>query len=173
MKPALKKHSKKHSKKRGGSDILSVLKSTDKNYNKALNDIKKEFDPIVKITDIKRELQYKTGVQLLKPQTHIGQRKLFLTELQFLTKLLTTNVKYCIYAGASPSNKTHYLSTLFPEIKFILIDPNKFDIKLPDFNSHRSIAHDDIIHLYYDYKTKSNVYKSNKKENHNVYSSYQ
>lgn len=99
---------------------------------------------------------------LLKPQVHIGQRKLFLTELQFLSK--NKNNPYCIYAGSAPSNKTHYLSTLF-DIKLILIDPNKFDIRLNNLTSHRKIKHNDIIHLYYNYPTQSNKYNINKSIN--------
>ena len=138
-----------------------------KKYLKYLcEDIKKEFKPFETIGDISSELKYQHGAKLIKPQVHIGQRKLFLTELQFLTQVLPTKKEpyYCIYAGSSPSNKTHYLSQLFPQIKFILIDPNKFDIKLPNMTNHRQQKHNDIIHLYYDYPTKSNIYKLNKKE---------
>lgn len=83
-----------------------------------------------------------------------------MSELQFLTKYNSNN---CLYAGSAPGNKTHLLSKLFPNIKFILIDPNKFDIKLENNNSHRYTKHTDIVHLYYDYPTKSNIYNNNKK----------
>ena len=100
--------------------------------------------PVVKFDEIKHSLPYKTGTMLLKPQVHIGQRKLFLSKLQFL---INVDTKYCIYAGAAPDNKTHYLSQLFPDVKFILIDPNKFDIKLPNMTSHPRKKHKDIVHL--------------------------
>ena len=140
-----------------------------KDYIKYLcEDINKEFEPIETFDDIPRQLPYQNGAKLIKPQVHIGQRKLFLTELQFLTKMsaeFEKKIIYCIYAGAAPSNKTHYLSQLFPHIKFILIDPNKFDIKLPNLKSHRSEPHNDIIHLYYDYPTQSNIYKKGENDN--------
>lgn len=164
--------------KDGGGKPANKLKtlineySNDYKYQKdyikyVCEDITKEFDPIETIDDIPRQLNYQNGAKLIKPQVHIGQRKLFLTELQFLTKMSSEFVKkitYCIYAGAAPSNKTHYLSQLFPHIKFILVDPNKFDIKLPNLKSHRSEHHNDIIHLYHGYPTQSNIYKNNKKE---------
>lgn len=58
---------------------------------------------------------------------HWGQRKLLLSEILFLTRWghLSNMV---VYAGAAPGNHLHYLSELFPEHKFILIDPNPFQI---------------------------------------------
>ena len=65
-------------------------------------------------------------------------------------------IKYCIYAGSAPGNKTHYLSLLFPSIKFILIDPNKFNLTLPNGKYHRTEPHPDIVHLKSGYTTNSN-----------------
>jgi len=148
--------------------ISTVLKDrtidnrmTDDYYNFLIQDIKKSYNPIITLDDIPRRLTYIDNCQYIKPQVHIGQRKLFLSELQFLSK--NTTIKYCIYAGSAPGHKTHYLSSLFPHIKFILIDPNRFDIKLDDLSSHRRKVHPDIIHMYYGYKTDSNKYKMNKK----------
>lgn len=128
----------------------------------ALSDFSQRWAPIVTVDDLKHSLPYQNNAQLLKPQHHNGQRKLFLTEVQFLNQ---TSVKYCIYAGASPGNKTHYLSELFPNIKFILVDPNRFDIMLqPEMVSHRKKKHDDIIHLTHGYPTQSNVASVDKKD---------
>jgi len=137
-------------------------------------DIKKKFPPIETFDQIPRSLPYQCDSNLIKPQLHNGQRKLFLTELQFLTH---NKSKYCIYAGASPGNKTYYLSTLFPDVKFILIDPNKFDIILPNLTSHRKEKHDDIIHLTHEFPTNSHVYNKPvktwinfiKKSNYKIY----
>ena len=99
---------------------------------------------------------------------HIGQRKLLLNEVQLLTNY--SNIKYCIYAGSAPGHKTHFLSQLFPDVKFILIDPNIFNLVIADIpnNSkitHRHLPHKDIIHIYHEYPTKSNIYLNNKKMN--------
>lgn len=61
---------------------------------------------------------------------HIGQRKLFMSELWALTQMLTshTEVGLVIYAGSAPSMKLWYLMQLFPNVKFLLVDPNEFAI---------------------------------------------
>lgn len=60
---------------------------------------------------------------------HIGQRKLFLSELQYLTGVVDPSKNYLVvYAGAAPSNHTALLFKYFNNVKFILVDPNKFDI---------------------------------------------
>lgn len=125
-----------------------------------LKSIITKYKPIIRFNDIKQKLRYHSDNKIFKPTIHIGQRKLFLSELQFLTEYGNNN---CLYAGSAPGNKTYLLSRLFPNIKFILIDPNKFDIKIENNKSHRSIKHQDIIHLYYEYPTNSNIYNDNKK----------
>ena len=65
---------------------------------------------------------------------HWGQRKLLLTEIEFLTMYFEkkTNDKptYVIYAGAAPGNHILYLSKLFPTVHFELYDPRNFSEKL-------------------------------------------
>ena len=147
------------------ADLIKCIHQIANNYvdlniftNLFLNAIKIRIDPVVVLNDIKYILPYQEKSKLLKFGWHNGQRKLFLTELQFLTHV-DKKTKYCIYAGSSPGNKTHYLSTLFPHIKFILVDPNEFSLILPDKRSHRLVAHDDIVHL------KNGYPKSNFKAN--------
>lgn len=90
--------------------------------------------PIVTLDDIPRSLPYTPDAKIFKPTAHIGQRKLFLTELQFLTDELRPEHQtrdsnpIVVYAGAAPSNHTGYLASLFPHVKFLLVDPNPFDI---------------------------------------------
>lgn len=64
---------------------------------------------------------------------HWGQRKLLLTEVDFLTQFKKDNPKQnnytFIYAGGAPGIHTPYLSDLFPEFNFILIDPSPFNIE--------------------------------------------
>ena len=106
-----------------------------------------------KVSQIPYALPYKDTATICKVDRHIGQRKLLLSEVQFLNK---STSKYVLYAGSAPGNKTHLLSVLFPEKKFILIDPNKFDLMVND-RSHRLAPHPDIVHLVSGYPTKSNV----------------
>ena len=62
---------------------------------------------------------------------HWGQRKLLMSEIEFL--LLHGNNPgkntIVIYAGGAPGDHTPFLSKLFPHIMFILIDPSPFNIK--------------------------------------------
>lgn len=89
----------------------------------------KDTPPVVTMDDIKYQLPYQGATRVFKTSTHIGQRKLFDTELQFFTNHLHADKKItCIYAGAAPSNHTGYLSWLFPNVKFILVDPNPFEV---------------------------------------------
>lgn len=63
------------------------------------------------------------------PVVHWGQLKLFLSELEFLTKCTVEAVGRPItfvYAGAAPGDHQSILAELFPEITFELYDPNDF-----------------------------------------------
>lgn len=73
------------------------------------------------------EMKYEDTSKLLKMSLHLGQLKLFLSEIQFLTYCLEDENRpaYCVYAGSSPSHKGFYFSELFPNVKFILIDPHE------------------------------------------------
>jgi hypothetical protein len=65
---------------------------------------------------------------------HFGQRKLFLSEVEFLTLCCNsfdenTQNPLVIYAGAAPGTHISLLSKMFPFIKFVLIDPAFFIVK--------------------------------------------
>jgi len=65
---------------------------------------------------------------------HWGQRKLFLSELEFLT-IYETSLKKAggslvVYIGAAAGIHIVYLCKLFPDIKWHLYDPSPFDKKL-------------------------------------------
>lgn len=65
----------------------------------------------------------------LKTVIHWGQRKLLLSEIEFLTKFGVSG-STVVYAGAAPGTHIHYLIELFPELKFVLVDPAPFSSKL-------------------------------------------
>lgn len=65
----------------------------------------------------------------LKTVVHWGQRKLLLSEIEFLTKH-GADCARIIYAGAAPGVHVPFLSSLFPHLKFILVDPGDFCKKL-------------------------------------------
>ncbi|CAF1077214.1 unnamed protein product [Rotaria sordida] len=55
-----------------------------------------------------------------------GQRKLLLSEIEFLTSYATDDNSLVVYAGAAPGAHLDYLSSLFPELEFVLIDIKPF-----------------------------------------------
>src|SRR5690606_4929774 len=65
------------------------------------------------------------------PSLHIGQRKLFISELQFLTRYIG-QADIVLYAGAAPGDHIGFLASLFPELVFILVDPNPYRIYVED-----------------------------------------
>ncbi len=100
-----------------------------------------EFSPILS-ADIPR-LPYKRRRNELKLSLHWGQLKLMLTEIEFLTiahalraSLEDTREIYFVYAGSAPGHHIGYLHKLFPDVHFVLYDPNKFVVRE---NSHIQI----------------------------------
>ena len=60
---------------------------------------------------------------------HHGQRKLFIAELDLLTRAVNQHgCKYFVYAGSAPGIHIGRFLELFPTLTFILIDPNEFTI---------------------------------------------
>lgn len=77
--------------------------------------------------------KYFRRVNCIKTTIHWGQRKLLLSEIEFLTKYVKPGKSYnIVYAGAAPGIHTGMLTELFPRNKFILIDPEKFRVKSSD-----------------------------------------
>ena len=78
--------------------------------------------------EFQKELPYQSTKNMMKLNlAKLGQIKLFLCELQFLTTVRSkypSGSAYIIYAGSAPGNKALYLSELFPDLTFILVDPN-------------------------------------------------
>jgi cap2 methyltransferase len=73
----------------------------------------------------------KSTIKKLNPKEintteHWRQRKLLLSEIEFLTNSIKDENYLIIYAGAAPGTHLNYLSSLFPQVKFILIDRNEF-----------------------------------------------
>lgn len=86
--------------------------------------------PLMNFDDIIEELTYQESDLLYRPSLHIGQRKLFLTEMRFFVEHIPKDEQAVIvYAGAAPSNHTGLLSSFFPNLTFILVDPARFAVK--------------------------------------------
>jgi hypothetical protein len=90
---------------------------------------------------------------------HIGQRKLFLSEIQHLSAKLATKDESAIvvYAGSAPTNKAWMEHLMFPNVKFLLVDPNMFNIYIQTYrDSHYLHAADSDIVYYGNSRTNYN-----------------
>lgn len=88
--------------------------------------------------------QYYQRKNELRSTNHWGQRKLFLSELEFLT-LYGHESQTVVYAGAAPGVHMAYLARLFPRHEFHLYDP-------ADFSLEKSVGQDgnelERLHVY-------------------------
>ena len=94
---------------------------------------------------------------------HIGQRKLGMCEIQHLTANLDNKDEHAIviYAGAAPTNKAWMEHLMFPNVKFLLVDPNMFNIYLTTYrDSHYLHASDSNNQVVYYGNSKTNYNSS-------------
>jgi hypothetical protein len=123
--------------------ITSIKGGMENNKNNknalTLKDVK------IKFSNLEDSVKYEPNVSpkfTNWPVIHIGQRKLFLNELQFLTHNV---VDVVIYAGSSPSMHIWKLHLLFPNVVFILVDPNECcimkDKKLTHYESPEGVMY--------------------------------
>ena len=79
-------------------------------------------------------LKYKLrGEDYIRTVIHYGQRKLLMSEIEFFNLYTKPNVEQIVvYSGAASGTHITLLSELFPNIKFYLYDPAKFNEKLYD-----------------------------------------
>jgi len=91
-----------------------------------LPESKEEFCRIMKPNSLSEKYRRRSGE--LKSVIHWGQRKLLMHEIEFLTKYSYPGC-LVVYAGAAPGTHIRYLSYLFPDVNFVLIDPCDFNIR--------------------------------------------
>jgi Poly A polymerase regulatory subunit len=106
------------------------------------------------LADIRHKLPYLVS-KLPKMTTHVGQLKLFLTELEFLTDILggrpegINAAAVVTYAGSAPSMHLPFLLELFPNVCFILVDPNEHLLFWADDTKSRqsikTVSHYELI----------------------------
>eukprot|EP00667_Euglena_gracilis_P012507 EG_transcript_12853 len=71
-------------------------------------------------------LQYRRRKGEVKTTLHWGQRKLLMSEIEFLT-LYAAPGDTVVYAGAAPGSHVQFLAEqMFPTLKFVLVDPADF-----------------------------------------------
>lgn len=86
--------------------------------------------PVYKYDDL-GVLPYTNDTGLKRINCHAGQRKLLLTEIEFLT-CCAGDSGVIIYAGSAPCEKLPVLLNMFPGKKFLCVDPNYHTFHAPD-----------------------------------------
>lgn len=79
------------------------------------------------LKDSDPQLPYRRRKDEKKTVIHWGQRKLLLSEIEFLNEYSSAGDNI-IYVGAAPGTHIPFLSSLFPELTFLLFDPAEFSI---------------------------------------------
>jgi hypothetical protein len=89
-----------------------------------------KIKPFETFDDINFQIPYYSDKNMLKYTIHRGQCKLFLNEMQFLTKYLKNNTDegVVIYPGGCPAHHLWYMLQFFPKLKFISIDPQACEL---------------------------------------------
>lgn len=79
-----------------------------------------------------------TDEEQLRLGMHRGQIKLAIAELHFLAEHLeqADEPAVVVYVGAAPTCKAMLHVLLFPNVKFLMIDPANFDIRVTEKNNH-------------------------------------
>jgi len=86
------------------------------------------------LTQMCGALPYHPRANQFKSVIHWGQRKLLMSEIEFLTichqeHYTCTLPTTVVYAGAAPGTHIPVLATLFPNINFVLVDPAPFSFQ--------------------------------------------
>jgi hypothetical protein len=74
-------------------------------------------------------LPYRSGAYSFRVADHKGQRKLLMSEVDFLTRNVGKDSITVVYPGSAPGEHIPLLATLFPKIEFHLYDPAPFRIR--------------------------------------------
>jgi hypothetical protein len=141
------------------------------NYKKYLQEVIEGTKTIKYFDEIPHSLPYEVLNDSATFSIHIGQLKLFLTEVEFLTEKLSKHDEEVImvYAGSAPCMHASFLSNMFPKLKIVCVDPNEHIIYYPN---HKSSYDFPLLKSTVYFKaTLKNMYKS-KYRNIQMYDSH-
>lgn len=116
-------------------EIKNILTGKKMVYLSHTDEKAKWYDKVNRLLDLQKQVGYHRRQNTFKRVLHWGQLKLFLSEVEFLNKVLSDKKRdlsrkvVMVYAGAAPGHHIAYLHSLFPEVEFQLYDPNKFVVK--------------------------------------------
>jgi len=92
-------------------------------------------DYLMNPDDKTQQMKYRSRTEAEKTAIGWGQRKLFISELQFLTRFWDKKKHpklTIVYAGSAPGKHIKWLAKLFPDTIWHLYDPREFDIQDDD-----------------------------------------
>jgi hypothetical protein len=79
------------------------------------------------ITDADGQTRWRGRASEVITVEHWGQRKLIISEIEFLTEFHSPG-RTVVYVGAAPGSHINFLATvLFPDLLFVLVDPAPFE----------------------------------------------
>lgn len=119
-----------------------VRKEYKQLFKTVLRNTKSELEPKIELemTESEPRLPFDNNRQSdaykkYEKFVHNGQRKLFLAEFEHLISIGDVPT-LIVYIGAAPTNKGWAICEYFPKTKFIMIDPNAFNIFMGPEQSH-------------------------------------
>jgi len=147
-----------------GEDFASTARMMARNPNPPI---------ITELSVLPDFLPYRDDkMHLKKYSVHVGQLKLELSEIKFLTKSGLVKdardgliIPYVVYAGSAPGHSRGNLTDMFPGFKFVLIDPQEHNIMKVDSSRKlyfRSAAKSEIRGSI-DFATRDGIVNINKK----------
>lgn len=110
---------------------MPYSKWTDRVYNPHVLQCtapKVGFPFVRSLTDDFPSAAYRRRANEAKTVVHWGQRKLLMSEIEFLL-IADAPSAVVVYAGAAPGTHVKVLSTLFPSCLFVLVDPAPFTVE--------------------------------------------
>lgn len=107
-----------------------VLTEDEFDHIKKIENLNLYMDQYISLDNIPDIIHYRSSKIMTRPSIHLGQRKLLMSEVLFLTKYLTKPNMIIVYVGAAHGIHIPYLSYLFYDMKpkFILYDLGKFKL---------------------------------------------
>jgi len=114
--------------------IIDNLKECIDDKSELIKDIiDKQLEPLIHVHEITKQLPY-TPTCSYFTTLHVGQLKLFISELHFCTLANNSHKDpfTFVYAGSAPNNKGFILNKMFPNMTGFLVDPAEHLLYMPN-----------------------------------------
>ena len=121
----------------------------------------------ITVNDLTNDSLFNGNAKDIPPLCHWGQKKLLLSEIQFLTNIcIKLNIKklkdyVIIYIGSADGTHLPILFEMFPELEWHLYDPNPFSKYVKKYGKNK-------VFIYNEYFTNETIYKIKKNINKKI-----